>query len=94
MPTGPSDRRLRFAALVATAVLATGTASARDCRPVDPQLPGVRVPPTPGCPPAGEAKPASVERPKASRDPGFIDLGGGTTVRIGGQVRGETRFGR
>jgi hypothetical protein len=94
MPTAPRNRTLLFAALAATAVLAAGTTAARDCRPVEPQLPGVRLPPTPGCPPPGEAKPASVERPKAGRDPGFIDLGGGTTVRVGGQVRGETRFGR
>ena len=83
------------AAFAATALLATESAAAKDCRPVGGTLPGVRVPPTPGSPPADRAaKPAPVERFQAGRDPAFFDLGGGTTVRVGGRVRAETVFGR
>ena len=82
-------------ALAATTLLATGSAAAKDCRRAVEALPGVRVPPAPGCPPSdGAAKPASAERFQASRGPGFFDFGGGTTVRVGSRVRAETAFGR
>jgi hypothetical protein len=82
-------------AAFATALLATGSATAKECRLVVEALPGVRAPATPGCPPADRAtKPAPAERFQAGRDPGFFDLGGGTTVRVGGRVRAETAFGR
>jgi hypothetical protein len=78
---------LLLAPLAASCLSATA-APARDCRPPADAPPGVRVPPLPGCAataprpqaPAGEAL-------RAERRDGFIDLGGGSSVRIGGRVR-------
>jgi hypothetical protein len=80
---------LRFAVGSAAVLLAGGAASAEDCRPAD-APPGVRVPDRPGCQPLRPGKPAET-RSKAGREPGFIDLGNGTEVRISGRVRVETR---
>lgn len=69
--------------------LAAAPAVARDGlrRPPCPSdaPPGVRLPDRPGCRPA-EAAPA--------HPPGFLDLGQGTSVRVGGRVRGEVEFRR
>jgi hypothetical protein len=82
---------------VAAGLLVIGTlpAGARDCRPADPP-PGVRARIPAGC----EArKSPPVRRPEhppaqAGRDPGFVDLGNGTTMRIGGRVRADSVFHR
>jgi hypothetical protein len=87
---------MRFlpALMLASAVAAmSGAASARDCRPAADAPPGVRVPDRPGCKPAQTPK-AAEPGLKAGREPGFVDLGNGTEVRIGGRVRVETRSGR
>jgi hypothetical protein len=77
--------RLAVVALVGTVSVAEG----RDCR-VPEAPPGVRVQAPVGCearvpPPARRPKPDAGL--KASRQPGFIDLGNGSQLRIGGRVR-------
>jgi hypothetical protein len=73
----------------------TMPAEARDCRPADPP-PGVRVQLPAGCEARNPQPVRGPEPPRAQagRDPGFVDLGNGTTVRIGGRVRAESVFHR
>jgi len=77
---------LRLAAALVLPALAATAAAARECRPPPDAPPGVRVPPPPGClknppqAPRGEAL-------RAGRQDGFVDLGGGSSLRIGGRVR-------
>ncbi len=63
---------------------------ARDCRMPD-APPGVRVPKPLGCDPAPPSNPKakSSSAVRASPQPGFIDLGNGGQIRIGGRVRVE-----
>jgi len=76
--------RLSCAALLILGV--PGVAAARDCRPPADLPPGVRGPDQPGC----QARKAPGEpRAKRGREPGFVDLGAGTEVRISGRVRFE-----
>jgi hypothetical protein len=80
-----------FTALLAG--LATAQASeARDCR-VPEAPPGVRVAERPGCKPRSP-HPAIPGRAKAGPAPGFIDLGNGAQVRIGGRVDVEVEYRR
>jgi hypothetical protein len=73
-------------------VVGSAPSLARDCRmPEAP--PGVRVPPAPGC---ETARPplAKSQEPRAARagsTPGFIDLGNGSQLKVGGQVRVDVR---
>ena len=39
------------------------------------------------CKPEDKLRPHDPDRLRAGRQPGFIDLGGGTEVRVGGRVR-------
>lgn len=86
---------IRSAIAAGLLVIGMMPAGARDCRPADPP-PGVRVKIPAGC----EArKPESARGPEqppvqAGRDPGFVDLGNGTSMRIGGRVRADTVFHR
>jgi hypothetical protein len=69
---------------------------ARDCRAPN-APPGVRVQVPPGCrQTAGATAPAkgADTMQKAGRTPGFIDLGNGSEVRIGGRVRVDTIYRR
>jgi hypothetical protein len=80
--------RRAFVALVVL-VGAASAAEGRDCR-VPEAPPGVRVQAPVGCearvpPPASRPKPGAGL--KASRQPGFIDLGNGSQLRVGGRVR-------
>jgi hypothetical protein len=83
----------------AVAVLLAGSmtgAGAAECRMPD-APPGVRVQLPPGCrAPGGAAAPAKGTEAlqKAGRAPGFIDLGAGSEVRIGGRVRVDTNYRR
>lgn len=43
----------------------------------------------PDCPPPRKFEPYDPDAVRAGSRPGFIDLGGGTEVRVGGRVRGE-----
>jgi hypothetical protein len=81
-------------ATIILSVLLAGTAAseARDCRAPASDLPGVRLQPPPGC----EAKQAGPrargrERVRQGSDPGFIDLGNGSQVKISGSVRVDVR---
>ena len=65
-------------------------AAARDCRPVE-APPGVRMPERAGCKPADPDRGAKPAAAKAGRAPGFIDLGNGTEVRIGGKAEVEVQ---
>ena len=69
-------------------VVGAAPAIARDCR-VPEAPPGVRVPPPPGCAtaPPPIAKSQEPRSFRAGNPPGFFDLGNGSQVRIGGQVR-------
>ena len=73
--------------VVGLAVVQQG--AAKDCRSM--AAPGVRVPERAGCKPPPTT--ARDERPetKASRTPGFFDLGNGTQLRIGSSVDVEMR---
>jgi hypothetical protein len=88
---GEERRRYRSGMLrvLALLVLSTVPAFAREAprRPPCPgdAPPGVRLPDRPGCR-EREAAPAT--------RPGFLDLGGGSSVRVGGRVRGEVEMRR
>jgi hypothetical protein len=82
------------AALALTAMMLAGITplSARECRIVADAPPGVRMPPQVGCQPV-RATAAKTQQPpnlRAGREPGFIDLGNGTELRIGGRMRAES----
>jgi hypothetical protein len=80
--------------LAVIAALTVSEACARDCTPRD-LPPGVRLPARPGCPSDAAPKPRIAdEKPRPGRTPGFVDIGGGTELRIDGRVRAETRFRR
>ncbi|MEZ0170436.1 hypothetical protein [Microvirga sp. TS319] len=82
---------MRLPTLLASSLLMTaGPALAKECRIPDPK-PGqvLQIPP--------ECKNVVEPRPKAEAlrsEPGAIDFGNGTTVRIGGSVRVETGWRR
>ena len=76
-------------ALVAGVALLADPASARECR-ASAALPGVRSALQPGCRPKTLPAPSlQHEALRAGRDPGFLDLGNGVEVRIGGRVRAD-----
>lgn len=67
--------------------LLSAAALAEDCRRPEPP-PGVRIPEVADCKPSRPvAKPNRDEPLRAGREAGFMDLGNGTQVRIGGRVR-------
>jgi hypothetical protein len=71
--------------LAASGVMLAGPALAKDCRIPDPK-PGAPIQVPPEC--------KDVVRPKQQNEAlrseqGMIDLGNGTTVRIGGRARAE-----
>ncbi|WP_414471267.1 hypothetical protein [Microvirga sp. M2] len=76
--------------LVSSLLMTAGPALAKECRIPDPK-PGqaLRLPP--------ECKDVARPGPKAEAlrsEPGAIDFGNGTTLRIGGSVRAETGWRR
>ncbi len=75
---------------IVLAVLLIGSVSsalAKECRTPD-LPPGVQVQLPPGCKPSLSAGRKEVQSPDRLRaNDGFIDLGNGTQVRIGGRVR-------
>jgi hypothetical protein len=74
------------ALLVSFLMLAAGSAAAKECRMPD-LPPGAQVRLPPEC--QGLVK-QRTENDRVKAAPGAIDLGNGTTVRIGGRVRVET----
>lgn len=85
---------MRVPVLVIAAILLPFPAlsNGKGCRLTE-TAPGVRVAP-PGCLPAVQAKPASAPLARVGQDAGFIDIGNGTQVRIGGRVRAEAAYRR
>jgi hypothetical protein len=83
----------RLAAVLAGG-LATSSGQARDCRREN-LPPGVRLPQQVGCKPV-PAESGDKKRPavRAGRQPGFIDLGNGTELRISGEADLELRHQR
>jgi len=66
-----------------------GSALAKECRMPD-VPPGVRVQLPPGCKDPLEARRLEAQRQESLKaNQGFVDLGNGTQVRIGGRVRAE-----
>jgi len=84
-------RRSLLCISILAPLVAAHPGAARDCRPVE-APPGVRLPERTGCKPSdaarADAKPAPA---KTGRALGFIDLGNGTQVRIGGEVDVEVQ---
>lgn len=84
---------LLFCAVLAGVVMAP-PATARDCSPPE-GPPGVRMPERVGCKGPWKGKQGSKLDPvRAGRAPGFIDLGNGAQIRIGGEVEAEGQFRR
>jgi hypothetical protein len=78
---------LRLAIALVLPALSATAAAARDCRPPPDAPPGVRVPPPPGCLASPPPQAPRGDALRAGRQDGFVDLGGGSSVRIGGRVR-------
>ena len=82
---------------VLSAILLIGASSsalAKECRTPD-LPPGVKVRLPPGCDDPIRTGRFEAEKQKSLKaDQGFIDLGNGTQVRIGGRVRAEMGFRR
>jgi hypothetical protein len=73
--------------VVSLALMAAGPAVAKECRMPD-VPPGVRVQLPPGCDRQKRSAAADSRRHHGLRgESGFVDIGNGTTVRIGGRVR-------
>ena len=71
-------------------IASAGPALAKECRTPD-LPPGVKVRLPPGCDDPIRTGRFEAEKQKSLKaDQGFIDLGNGTQVRIGGRVRAET----
>jgi hypothetical protein len=77
------------------AALSASPSEAKDCRRED-VPPGVRLPQQVGCKPRAPERVGETVRPpvKPGRQPGFIDLGNGTELRIGGDAGIDTRYRR
>jgi hypothetical protein len=80
---------MRLLTGVACLLIGAGTAVAKECRM--PEVPpGVRTQLPPGCQePTRAGQPQVKQRDHVRADAGFVDLGNGTKVRIGGRVRAE-----
>ena len=87
--------RLRAVAVTVLSAAGIAGAEAKECRPPE-APPGVRVQAAPGCRPPVAAAPAkgTDAMQRAGTTPGFIDLGNGSEVRIGGRVRVDTTYSR
>ncbi len=78
---------------LAVLLMGMGSAVAKECRM--PDLPAdVRVAIPPECKDAVRVEDSGSAQGELKADRGFIDLGGGTKVRIGGRVRAEYGFRR
>ena len=70
-------------------IAASSSALAKECRMPD-RAPGARPELPPECRARLEGRPVKAEKPDSlSANQGFIDLGNGTQVRLGGRVRTE-----
>ena len=80
---------MRFPALLACLLLGAGSAVAKECRMPDiPAGMQVRLPPE--CKDVVRTKQQAAPGPEYTKaEQGFVDLGNGTRVRIGGRIRAE-----
>jgi hypothetical protein len=69
-------------------LLLAGPALAAERCPSAPEL-RRGLPQSPACAPAPKVQPYDPDRARPGSRPGFIDLGGGTEIRIGGRARME-----
>jgi hypothetical protein len=84
---------MRVPSILALSLICAGPAVAKECRM--PDTPNLRVQLPPECRDAartGAARPQQQDRVGA--DAGFVDLGGGTKIKIGGRARAEVGFRR
>jgi hypothetical protein len=73
--------------VIGTGVFALSASQAKECRSDEGLAPGVRMPERTGCVERrGEPLRPKKPLPRVGREPGFIDMGNGLQVRIGGQV--------
>lgn len=81
-------RLAAIAGALAALPLLVGSAQAKDCQRGD-AASQARRSERPGCGAASDQprRPDDREALKAGRRPGFIDLGGGAEIRVGGRVR-------
>ncbi|HZH51582.1 MAG TPA: hypothetical protein VEZ16_06840 [Microvirga sp.] len=85
---------MRLPVVLALLLAGSGSAVAKECRMPD-VPPGVQVQLPPECRQADRRDAArAAERGAVRGDRGFVDVGGGTQVRIGGRVRGEMGISR
>lgn len=85
---------MKLIAVLCLALIAAGPAFAKECRTPD-VPPGVRVQLPPGCnDPIRTGTPKQNVRERMQAENGFIDLGNGTKVKVGGRVRAEVGFKR
>ena len=78
---------------LAVLLMGMGSAVAKECRM--PDLPAdARIAIPPECRDVVRVKDSDPTRRGLEADRGFVDLGGGTKVRIGGRVRAEYGFRR
>ena len=84
-----------LAAAVLASAVAASPGQAGDCRREN-LPPGVRLPQQVGCKPQQAGAASEKKRPavKAGRQPGFIDLGNGTELRVSGEADMEVRYRR
>jgi hypothetical protein len=77
------DRRLGM--LSAAALLLAASAAAAEPCPTGPRAQDRAT--AAGCKPAEQLRPYDPDAERAGRRPGFVDLGNGTEVRVGGRTR-------
>jgi hypothetical protein len=75
--------------MIAGLALFADPASARECRASE-TIPGVRGALQQGCKPKAVSAPRPQDEAlRGGRNPGFVDLGNGVEIRIGGRVRAD-----
>ena len=73
--------------LASALCLAAGSAKAAECRLPADWPPGVRPPAARDCAAKRPAAKPPTDDLRAGREPGFVDLGNGSSLRVSGRVR-------
>jgi len=84
---------MRVAICLSALLLGFGPAVAKECRMPD-LPPGARVAVPPECRDRLRSKDSQADQDGLQADRGFVDLGNGTKVRVGGQIGAEFGFRR
>lgn len=85
---------MRLPIILALLTVGSGAAIAKECR-MPRMPPGVQVQLPPECRETNRHNAAPKgERGVVAGDQGFVDLGNGTQVRVGGRIRGDMGIGR